>query len=162
MRKAKIFDKLLDKLEPFLVIEDLNDLKVYHPSVLSKRASLAIFQSQQKVDYINDEIEKLTNDLEKLRNLDNLSDENYAQRDSLGKQIYTKRDEADSEIFEYIAQLSKSDSKSTKKLFSDAIKSHGIDLDVSQFAQEVFSLIAEELMEYKAEEIEKLEKEEKK
>lgn len=106
VKSVKIFDKVRGKLEPILVIDDMN-LKVYHPNVLSKEVSLQIFDSQTMVDYLNDQISSKTEKINELRESKFLDEKNLADRKKLIKEISELNDQVDSEICKYVEALSK-------------------------------------------------------
>jgi hypothetical protein len=105
-KSVKIFDKIRGKLEPILIIEDL-ELSIYHPNILAKEVSLAIFDSQITVDYLNDLVIQKSTQLAELRDVKTLDAKNLQKRKDLTKEISGLNDQIDSEICIYIEQLSK-------------------------------------------------------
>lgn len=105
-KSVKIFDKIRNKLEPLLIIEDL-DLTIYHPNVLPKEVSLAIFDSQTQVTFSNDKIEQKNIELAELSAVKKLDKVNLEKRKAITLEISGLNDEIDKEICTYIEQLAK-------------------------------------------------------
>jgi hypothetical protein len=96
--KTKLFDKILEQVKPILTNVDLgfNDsffsLKVYHPSVLPQKSSLAIFEGQTTVDYLNDLLVK------KSKQLEDIADDFEDSEDEAGTSNLEARKEKVKEI----------------------------------------------------------------
>lgn len=153
MKKVTIFDKVRDKLEPVLEIEDLN-LKFYHPSVLSKETSLAIFDGQIKIDYLNDKLIEASNQLEELRNSKKLDKTNLDKRQSITKDIDKLNTEVREEIANYIESLAKIKPGALKKAM-DIFYSERPEFDypIDNFISDIFKEVTEALTEYREKEL---------
>jgi len=112
-KPEKLFDKIRNKIKPLLVSEDLGfkseifSLQIFHPSVLSKEASLAIYDTQATVDWLQDRLIEKSEELNKLREDGKPNTENLEKRKLLTRELNSLNEDVDNEICTYIEALSK-------------------------------------------------------
>jgi hypothetical protein len=120
-KPKKLLDKIKGRLEPILTNEDLGfeknvlHLNVYHPSVLPKESSLAIYDIQATMDWLNDRLIEKSKELEELREVDKPDEENLKKRKELSRDLDKLNDETDSQFCEYISILAKIKSSEFRK-----------------------------------------------
>jgi hypothetical protein len=153
MKKVTIFDKVRDKLEPILEIEDL-ELKFYHPNVLSKEISLEIFDGQIRIDFLNDKLIEASNQLDELRNTKKLDDKNLQKRHEITKQIDGLNTEVRNEIARYIESLAKIKPGRLMVLIAEFYKKNPeFDYPVDNFISDIFKEVTEALSDYRMKEL---------
>ncbi|BAY20819.1 hypothetical protein NIES2100_05630 [Calothrix sp. NIES-2100] len=155
MKSVKIFDKVLDKVKPILEIQDLN-LKVYHPNILSKAASLSIFDTQNEVSFLNDKLSKKSDELSKLSSVDKLDQKNLDQRKAITREITAINDEIDKNIYNYVETLCKLKPGKLKEIVEEFYNDNeDLDYPKEKLVSDLFNEINQALSEYNEKELEK-------
>lgn len=158
MKSVKIFDKVLNKTKPILEFEDLG-LKVYHPNILSKAASLNIFDTQNEVSFLNDLLSQKSDELSKLSEVEKLDTKNLDKRKAITREITEINDKIDAQIHNYVETLCKLKPGQLKDILKEFYDENDeLDYPVEKLTSDLFAEINVALFEYNQSELEKREK----
>jgi hypothetical protein len=116
-KRVSLFAKVLDVKEPFLEFEDFGDLKFYHPSDLSKSATLRIVEINENIEFLSDSRLGLAKKYEELRNVDavKIDAKNKEQRQKIYVDLRKLELEIQAESLKYLEVLAKLNSGELEK-----------------------------------------------
>ena len=156
-KRVSLFSKVLDVKEPFLEFEDFGDLKFYHPSDLSKSATLRIVEINENIEFLSDSRLGMAKKYEELRNVDvvTIDKKNKEQRQKIYADLRKLEIEIQSESLKYLEVLSKLNSGELEARI-EALYTNSEDapnIEREDLIELIFTQVNEGLREYNEKEV---------